>query len=146
MSSEQIFRYIHFSGLFLLAGTLLCEWILLGASATRKELGRLSRIDLAYGIASIIAVAGGLTLWLGGVGKPATFYSENPVFLIKIAIVVILGLLSLPPTIFFIQQRKGDPDETINIPVYIRWCIHLEVALLLVVPMLAVLMARGTGY
>lgn len=146
MSSEQIFRYIHFSGLLLLAGTLISEWILLGPSASRRELNRLARIDLAYGLASIVAVAGGLTLWLGEVGKPSAFYSNNPIFITKVVMVIIVGLLSLPPTVFFIRHRKGEPEEIIPIPTFVRWCVHLEVAFLLIVPLLAVLMARGTGY
>jgi len=146
MSTEQVFRYIHFSGLLMLSGTLICEWILIGPTATRRELSRLARIDLFYGIASIIAVAAGLTLWLGGVGKPTAFYSDNPVFISKFIVVIVLGLLSLPPTVFFIRHRKGNPEETLIIPSYVRWCVHLEVILLMIVPLLAVLMARGTGY
>ena len=41
--------------------------------------------------------------------------------------------------------RKGNDEDVVNIPNYIRKIILVEVVLLLVVPMLAVLMARGVG-
>lgn len=146
MTTELLFRYFHFVSILATAGTLMAEWLLVGRAHTRSELARLARIDLGYGIASLSLVAAGLTLWLGGIGKPAEFYSGNPVFLTKVGLVVAVGVLSLPPTFFFIRERKGDPLETVRIPAYIRRCIRAELIALLFVPLLAVLMARGVGY
>ena len=56
-----------------------------------------------------------------------------------------MGILSIWPTIFFLKNQKGNDEDVVNIPNYIRKIILVEVVLLLVVPMLAVLMARGVG-
>ena len=146
MTAELLVRYFHFVSILATVGTLTVEWLLTGQSQTRGELARLARIDLAYGIASLSLVAAGLTLWLGGIGKPAEFYSGNPVFLAKVGLVVAVGLLSLPPTFFFIRERKGEASEPVQIPAYVRRCIRAELVAMMFVPLLAVLMARGIGY
>lgn len=147
MTPEWLIRYLHFIGLLTMAGTLAAEWLLVGNSLTRREVGKLARIDLVYGLASLLAVGAGLTLWLSDtIGKPAEFYSKNPLFMTKLTLVVLVGLLSLPPTIFFLRNRKGEQDQKIPVPAYIRRLIQAEVLLFIAVPLLATLMARGVGY
>lgn len=146
MTLELLIRYFHFISILATVSTLVAEWLLTGHENARREIARLARIDLVYGISSITLVAAGLTLWFGGLGKPAAFYSDNPIFLIKVGLALVLGLLSLPPTFYFLRERKGNPDEIIRIPVYVRRCIQAELAMVFLIPMLAVLMARGVGY
>jgi len=83
---------------------------------TRAEIGRLARIDAVYGIAAVTLLIAGLTLWLGSVGKPAVYYTKNWVFHTKLTLFLIVGLLSIYPTIFFIKNRKGNPDEVVVVP------------------------------
>lgn len=144
MTVELVFRYLHFISLFFLTAGLLGEWFLVGKSMTRAEIKKLGKLDAIYGVASILAVGAGLTLWLG-VGKPAEFYTQNPVFMTKLTLAIVLGLLSIHPTIFFSKQRKGAPDEAVEIPGSVIWLIRLEVLILFIIPLLAVLMARGGG-
>lgn len=146
MAGELLIRYFHFVSILATVGTLMAEWLMVGRVHTRSELAKLARIDLAYGIASLALVTAGLTLWLGGVGKPAAFYSGNPVFNLKIILAVAVGILSLPPTFFFIRERKGEESQIVQVPPYVRRCIQAELAILSIVPLLAVLMAKGVGY
>lgn len=146
MTSELLLRYIHFISIFGIVGTLVTEYVLVKPTLTRAELDRLSRIDSVYGLAALTLVAAGLTLWLGGFGKPAEFYTKNWIFLLKLGCFCIIGLLSIYPTIFFLKQRKGDPSEKVNVPAIIFWMLRLEVIMLFVIPLLAGLMSRGVGY
>jgi putative membrane protein len=146
MSIEILLRYIHFICIFIIAGTLVSEHLLLKREMTRGELARLSRIDAVYGIAALLLVAAGLTLWLGSFGKPSVLYSKNWIFHLKITLFVIIGLLSIKPTTFFIKQRKGQPEESVNVPSSVFWMLRLELSLLLIIPLLAGLMSRGVGY
>jgi len=144
--SEIITRYIHFIGIFTLAGTLISEHLLLRKELSRAEIGRISRIDAVYGIAAMVVIGAGLTLWFGGVGKPSVYYSKNWVFHTKVTCVAIIALLSIYPTVFFLKNRKGDPNELIKIPGIIFTLIRISLVILFAVPLLAALMARGVGF
>ena len=146
MTLEIFLRYVHFISVFGIVGTLVSEHLLLKKTMTRAELKRLARVDSVYGIAALSLLIAGLTLWFGDVGKPAEFYSKNGIFHAKITCFLLIGLLSIYPTVFFIRNRKGNPDESIDIPSGIFWILRLELMLLFIIPLLAGLMARGVGY
>jgi len=146
MTTELILRYLHFVSIFVIAGTLITEYLLLRKSLKRIELNRLARIDAAYGVSAIVLVGAGLTLWLGGIGKPAEFYTQNWIFLTKLFLFSIIGVLSIYPTVFFLKNRKGNPEDTIMIPSSILWILRIELVILFILPLLAGLMARGVGY
>lgn len=145
MTSELVLRYLHFISIFAIVGSLVSEHLLLKKSLSRKELDRLSKIDGVYGLAALVLLGVGMTLWLGGIGKPTEFYSNNPIFHIKLTLFVLIGLLSIYPTVFFLKNRKGDPDEIVTIPKAIFWSLRLELFLLFTIPILAGLMAKGIG-
>ena len=146
MTFEILLRYIHFTSIFIIVGTLVSEHLLLKKELTRKEIGRLARIDAVYGLAAIVLLSVGLTLWLGGIGKPSVYYSKNWIFHTKITLFAIVGLLSIYPTVFFIKNRKGDENEKIQVSAFVFVALRLELLLLLIIPLLAGLMAKGVGY
>lgn len=49
------------------------------AGDDQKEIGRLAS-DAFYGLAAIVLLGAGLTLWFGGVSKPTFYYSKNWIF------------------------------------------------------------------
>jgi putative membrane protein len=146
MTTELLLRYLHFIFIFAIVGALVSEHLLLKKTMTRAELGRLANIDGVYGLAALALVAVGLTLWLGSYGKPAVVYTKNWIFHTKLTLFVIIGLLSIYPTVFFLKNQKGDANETVAVPAAIFWMLRLEILLLFVIPLLAGLMARGVGF
>ena len=146
MTVETLLRYIHFVSIFVIVGTLSAEAVLVKSTMTRKELGRLAKIDGLYGIAALSLLGAGLTLWLGGLGKPDYFYSKNWIFHTKILLFLLVGILSIKPTVFFLKQRKGDQLESVTIPGSIKTILKIELAILAIIPLLAGLMAKGVGY
>jgi putative membrane protein len=146
MTTEIIIRYLHFVSIFIVVSTVVTEHLLLKSKMTKAELERLALIDAFYGIASISAVGAGLYLWLGGIGKPAEFYTENYIFLTKVGLFVVVGLLSIYPTVFFLKNRKGDDEnELVDIPKSIKMVLRIELLILFTMPLLATLMSRGVG-
>lgn len=145
MLLEIILRYLHFVSIFIIVSSLAAEFLLIKKEMTRAELGRVARIDALYGVASVMLVAAGLSLWLGSIGKPAEFYTKNWIFLFKISLFVVVGLLSIYPTVFFLKQRKGKADEAVQLPNTIFWMVRLELLLLFIIPILAGLMSKGIG-
>jgi putative membrane protein len=145
MTAEIILRYLHFISLFLIVSTLVAEHLLLKKEMSRIEINRLARIDAVYGMAAITLLGAGLTLWLGSIGKPAVFYTKNWIFHTKITLFILVGLLSIYPTVFFIKNRKGSADESVTIPKAIFWMVRFELLLIFIIPILAGLMAKGIG-
>ncbi len=145
MSSEILLRYLHFISIFAIVGSLVSEHLLLKKEMTRSEIGRVARIDAVYGIAALTLLVAGLTLWLSDIGKPAAFYSKNWIFHTKITCFLLVGLLSIHPTVFFIRNRKGNANELITIPKSIIMMLRMELLLLAIIPLLAGLMAKGIG-
>jgi len=78
------------------------------------------------------------------------FYLGNPLFYVKVGMFLLVALISVYPTRRFLAWRKmltqGDPPALDPHTVTrLRIVIRLELGLLLVIPLLAVLMARGIG-
>ena len=146
MFAEILIRYLHFIGIFFVFGALTVQHLLLKEKMTRSEIKRMATIDGLYGLSIIIVIAMGLLQWFW-VGKPAEFYSKNWIFHLKFTLVIIMSLLSIVPTLFFIKNRKGtNMAELIDLPNSIKWYIRLELFCLVLIPLCAVLMARGIGY
>ncbi|GAB6260307.1 DUF2214 family protein [Photobacterium sp. CCB-ST2H9] len=140
---EIVIRYCHFLGIFVLFAVLVAEHLLIKRRMTAEEMHRLARLDALYGVSAVVVLLAGLGLWFL-VGKPASFYSANPVFHAKLTLFVIVAGLSVFPTVFFLKHRRTT-RESVPVPPIILIAIRLEILLLLVIPFLAVLMARGVG-
>lgn len=149
MLVPALFAFLHFAAVFGIAATLFYEWLALSPTPSVDEARRIQLADRWYGIcAGVVLVVGGLRVFY--FEKGATFYLRNPAFHAKLTLFVLVGLLSIYPTIRFIkwgaQTRQGLPpllsgDEFKRI----RWMLRAELLLLLGVALCASLMARGIG-
>lgn len=141
-----IFRYLHLLAILVLAGGIVIENMAIRLQITHEDARNLARVDAVCGIAILSTIVFGLVLWLG-VGKPAVFYNENPVFFAKLALLGVLLLLAVKPALFFIRHRdiEAEDSEELTVPKLVRICLKLELLLILVIPVLAWLMARGVG-
>jgi putative membrane protein len=146
MTLEIFVKYIHFICIFAIVATVSAEHLLLKPQLTRNEIKRLSVLDGIYGISALILLGAGLSLWLW-LGKPAEFYTKNWIFHTKLTMYILMGLLSIYPTIFFLKNRKGaNQEDLVAIPPIIKWLIRLELLVIFIMPLLATLMARGIGH
>lgn len=145
MTLDLLIRYLHFIGIFVWVSTLVSEWLLVAKQLPRATIKRLLRIDRVYGVAAIIVVGTGLLQWFV-VGKPAEFYTSNGIFHAKVGLAVVVGVLSVYPSLFFFRSSKGeDQTELIEVPNRVGQLINWQLALILVIPFLATLMAAGVG-
>lgn len=140
---EIIVRYIHFLGIIGLSAALIGEHLLIAPTVSAERMRKLAMVDAIYGISAILVLTAGLLLWFW-VGKPAEFYSKNWVFHLKVTLFVVIALLSIYPTVFFLKHRKTHAD-LVTIPKKLIVVLRFEILLLLVIPLLAVLMSRGVG-
>jgi putative membrane protein len=138
MLRDALFALLHHLAIFAFIAALVAELILCNG------VRRLVILDRAYFIAAILAIATGLLrLFFGAKGWP--FYVPNPFFWAKMATFMVIALLSVPSTLAFLRWRKTGvtpyPDETTRVRRYISW----QTMLLPLLPLFAVLMARGIG-
>ena len=144
MNELILTRYIHFIGIIIVFGMVLAELVLIQDKLKRSVIKRIFILDGIYGAFSLIVVGAGLYLWLG-IGKPAEFYTANPLMHAKVGLFIIEGILSIWPTVFYFKNRKGEHDQMIAVPAYIKRIIQVELGLLVLIPLLATFMAQGVG-
>lgn len=140
---EVLIRYFHFASILVLYAALTSQHVFAKPVVDADIMRRLRILDITYGVAAVIVLGCGLSLWLW-VGKPAEFYSANWIFHLKVGLFVATGLASIIPTKFFLSQRNNAQPE-IHIPKRVINMIRLELTIVIILPLLAVLMARGTG-
>lgn len=144
MIVDLLVRYLHFISILALSAALLGQWLFISNEMSRRRVVMLQKLDIVYGLGAVLVLVTGFLQWFV-VGKPAVYYSENGLFHLKVTLFLIIGLVSIYPSVFFSRRRKGNPDETVAIPSLVIWSVRVEVLLLLIMPLLATLMARGIG-
>ena len=83
--------------------------------------------------------------------KGASYYFHSAPFIAKLSLFVIVGLLSIYPTVEFASWSKSlkqgrMPALTVSKIASIRSVIHWELAAVVAIILCAALMARGVGY
>lgn len=144
MIADILIRYLHFISLIVLIAAVLGQHLLLRSRMTRREILKVQRIDILYAVMVIIVLATGFAQWFW-VAKPADFYSSNPVFHVKIMLFLLVGIISAYPSVFLGKNKNGDPEETVEVPKLVIMAVRIELLLLFLMPLLAILMARGIG-
>lgn len=144
MVIDLLIRYLHFVSLILLLAAVLGQHLLLRKTVSRGQIAKAQRLDIVYAIMVVIVLATGFAQWFW-VGKPAEFYSTNPVMHTKVTLFLLVGIISIYPSVFLGKNRKGDLGDMVTVPSGVIWSIRVELLLLFLMPLLASMMARGIG-
>jgi putative membrane protein len=146
---DALLAYAHFIAIFLLFGFLTVEIMLLRTPLDASRVLLLARCDAWYGASAIAMIITGLLRIFAG-AKGGGFYLGNPVFWLKMAMVAGVALLSLRTTFVILawaRTARGNagfaPDEASR--AQLRRAKMIEVHVAAIVPLAAVLMARGVG-
>ena len=147
MTLEAILAAMHLVAIltfvvFLSSQAALCrtEWM----NAAVVE--RLVRLDVIYGAAALVMIGSGLARLFWGI-KGVSWYVSQPLFHIKITIVVVMAILSIWPSIMFRRWRRNLqasgalPDE-LEVK-KVRRLVMIQSHVLPVVAVIAVFWARG---
>lgn len=147
MWTDAILAYLHFAAIFTLIWFLAKEWTLLRAGAANLDVERLARADAGFGIvAGAVLVTGALRAVYGAKGW--AFYAHNPAFHVKIGLFVLVGLISIAPTLKFLRWRKARrADASFRVSeaewTSARRLVMIELHVIALIPLAAVIMARG---
>lgn len=149
MTADLTLSALHFILILALAGILGAEAGLVHKGMDGTQANRIAILDRGYGVAAgLLLVIGFLRVFYGA--KGAAFYLENPVFWAKIAAFALVAALSVPPTVKFIAWQRRAHKEPGFRPADadvrgVRRLIAVQTAVLLLIPVLAGVMARGYG-
>ena len=139
--TEIFFRYLHFIGIMSLAGCLVIQHLLISKEVKIQELKKIAFIDIIYWISIALTLIGGLSLWLF-VGKDSGFYTSNGVFHAKLSLFILIALLAIYPSKFFLKNKNQDV-QSIQMPKIIIMLIRMQLALVFILPYMGVLISRG---
>ncbi len=149
MLTDWALATLHHLAIFVLAATLAAELAMVTSDVEAGALARLATVDLGYGImAAIVLIVGVARVVYGAKGQE--YYIGNHFFWTKMALFVVVGLLSIPPTLHYrAWYRQWLADATFRPPVAeiarLRAYLWAEAAFFLAIPAAAAAMARGYG-
>ena len=149
MILESLLAYVHILAIltlvvFLSSEAALCrpEWM------NAKVVERLVTVDRVYGIeAGVLFLTGLARIYLGS--KGASWYWGNWLLHVKITLFVVVGLLSIRPTLRFGQWRRAlrstgalPADDQVR---KVRKLVMAQAHIVPLIPLAAVFLARGFG-
>jgi putative membrane protein len=134
----------HHILVFTLFGVLFAELALVRKGVDSGTIGRVARIDLMYGVLAGLIVVVGFSRALFA-AKGWLYYSHNLFFQLKVGTFVVIGLLSIPPTLAYIRWRRAGLAPTDAQVTGVRRWLWAEMVLFALLPAFAAAMARGYG-
>lgn len=147
--TAAFFAFLHHIFAFTLVACLAYEFVAFRKGMTIEEARRLQRVDLAFGIsAGLLLVVGLLRVFF--FEKGVNFYINSPFFWVKLTAFIIVGLLSIDPTIRYIRWNKSlsenrSPEISDSEYRRTRLILWLEIFGIAVILLAAPMMARGVG-
>jgi putative membrane protein len=150
MTATITAAFIHHAAAFIVVATLMVELVILKNDLTVPSARSVLRMDMAYGIAATVLLVVGLVR-VFYTEKGSAYYFASGSFLVKLALFIVVALLSIYPTMKFMGWRQALREQ--RVPAFdagtrrkVRMLIHIELTLLFVIMLMAVMMARGIWY
>jgi putative membrane protein len=141
------FAFLHHLAAFTLVSAVAIEFVLLRGELTLWAARRLQATDAILGIAATVLLVVGLArvFWFE---KGAAYYFHSHAFLTKFALFIVVGLLSIVPTLEFLSWRKATKAgqaPAIAAPKLkrVRMILHIELAAIVLILLCAAIMAKG---
>jgi putative membrane protein len=149
MIINSLMATLHHIAAFAVAATLVYEFVAFRRNLTVEEARRILKVDTAYGIsASLLVVVGLLRVFF--FEKGSAFYLNNHMYWTKMGLFILVGLLSIYPTVRFLKWRtplneNRAPEISDDEFKKIRRLLHLELGGIGLILVVAPMMARGIG-
>ena len=150
MTASALFAFLHHAAAFLLVAVVMVELVLMRSELTVASARTLLRMDAVYGASAVVLLIVGFVR-VFQTEKGADYYFHSGPFLAKLALFVVVAVLSIMPTVQFMGWRKALragqlPQLDDARRRRIRMIIHIELTLLFLIMLFAALMARGIGF
>ena len=150
MTTNAFFAFIHFVAAFGVVTTVMYELITFQRNLSQQDAKRILKADRIYGLSALMVLLVGFTR-VYAFEKGSAFYFSSPFFHLKLTAFIIVGLLSIYPTIRFVKWREflkenNPPEMTDKEYSRIYWLLRAEVIGLLIVMFSASMMAKGIWF
>jgi putative membrane protein len=144
---DAILAYLHFISIFLLFSFMVTEAMMMRGALDADSVRLLGRVDLWYLGAAIAVLATGFMRLMFGAKGPDFYLSAWPIYA-KIVLFVVVGVISVGPTMRFIRWRRMfERDAAWRVPdderKAARRAIMIEMHIGALIPLVAVIMSRG---
>ncbi len=141
---DLVLAIAHHLLVFALFGILCIELIAVRQGMRETAVVEIVAVDLYYGVlAGLILVVGFSRVFFAAKGWD--YYSHNAFFWAKIAVFVLIAILSVPPTLAFMRWKRSGAPPSDNDVKGVRRLLHAELVLFALLPTFAAAMARGFG-
>jgi putative membrane protein len=149
MFTDFLLASLHHVFVFSLFVILGAQIVLVRPGLDAGVISRVGRLDRYYGIFALGALLAGLARVFWG-AKGSAYYFSNHIFLTKLGLFILIGLLSIMPTLKFIAWGRALASDPRSLPAEAdirrtRIFIHIQATLIILLPILAAAMARGYG-
>ncbi len=135
--------FLHHTTAFALVAAIVVEFVLIRLPIDAANARRLALTDAVVGLsAGTLLVVGWLRVFF--FEKGTEYYFHNLAFIAKMGLFVVVALISIYPTLKFLQWRKGNFDPA-SVPA-VRRALHLELVGVVLILLCAAMMARGIGF
>ena len=144
-----LFAFLHHVSAFTLFAALVVEFVLLRGTLTAENARKILRADMIFGISAGVLLLVGLAR-VFYFEKGATYYMHTWTFHAKLSLFVLVGLISIVPTIEFLRWRPAVkagqvPEVSPEKIKSVRSFIHYEMLGVVLIILFAALMAKGIG-
>lgn len=147
--ASALIAYLHYVAMISIAAVLVAQHMACVPGITAGRIRLLARLDLLYLGLVVLALASGVArlVWFA---RGTAFYLHNPVFYIKLALFLAVGLISISPTRQYLAWmrglKSGGPVVVADYEVLrVRRAIVIQLFVFALIPLMATLMARGIG-
>ncbi|MGO4220537.1 DUF2214 family protein [Lysobacter sp. TAF61] len=149
MQTDFALASLHHLLVYALIAMLVGESVLLRGGVDRTTLQRLAGLDRGYGICAMLLIVVGICRITFGI-KGYDFYLHNPWFHAKMTAFVLVGLLSILPTVRLLRWRKALAANPSFLPDAaevgkLRGIVRFELILIAAIFVFAAAMARYGG-
>ena len=144
---STLFAFLHHLAAFTLVAALAVEFTLIRQELTLSSARRLQVTDMVLGIsAGLLLIVGLCRVFF--FEKGADYYFHSHAFLAKFSIFILVGLLSVIPTIEFLSWNKSlregqVPEVSAKQLRLVTAIIHGELFAIVLILLCAAIMARG---
>ena len=150
MLTTSLVAFLHFIFAFGVAACIIFEKVLFRQELNKERADLLRKTDSLYGLSAILVLVIGF-LRVFYFEKGSAFYFASPFFHLKLTLFIIIGLLSIYPTIVFLKWRKLKADQfpiSLETKVYsrIQKILTAETILIILLMLSASLMAKGLSF
>jgi putative membrane protein len=144
---STLFAFLHHLCAFTLVSAVAIEFVLIRGELTLSSARRLQVTDIVLGIAAgALLIIGLLRVFF--FEKGAAYYFHSHAFLTKLSLFIVIGLLSIVPTVEFLSWRGA--LKAGQVPVIdakklrlVTGVIHGELFAIVIILLCAAIMARG---